>query len=396
MNLLLITFLTALTVALATTPIVRTLARRYGAVDRPDGRRKLQRRPVPLGGGIAVYFAFCTSLFVAFLLRTQGQSVPCRLTAVLAISTGLLALVGMLDDAFDLRACRKLLLQFMAASPVVLAGFFPTQLTFFGYVWSAGWLAAPLVLVWLVACINAVNMLDGLDGFASVVGIMIAATVCLVSLGADNPASATAAVALAGGLLGFLRYNFPPATIYLGDTGSMMTGLVLGSLALLAPDATGKSVSCLVLAVIMAVPLWDMVVAIVRRTLKRMSVGVADREHLHHRLIARGFSNLQALIVVACCCLVSASAVFLATFWRAEVTSCLVVVGLFGALASLRIFGHAEIQLARHVLASNLPRRVGTSGLSENTMAEPPTILPITTARATDGGETELPERRVA
>ena len=141
MSTLALAFFASLTVSLLLTPATRAVARRVGAVDRPDGKRKLQVQPVALGGGIAVYLAFGFALLLAGLMRPAGETVPARLTVVLALSTGLLGLVGLLDDTLDLRPRRKLLLQFLAAAPVVLAGFFPTQITFFGYVWSAGWWA---------------------------------------------------------------------------------------------------------------------------------------------------------------------------------------------------------------------------------------------------------------
>ncbi|MBN1851605.1 MAG: undecaprenyl/decaprenyl-phosphate alpha-N-acetylglucosaminyl 1-phosphate transferase [Pirellulales bacterium] len=351
MSLLIITFLTALAIAWVITPLIRTMAKQHGAIDRPDGQRKLQKKPVPLWGGVAVYIAFCASLLIAALLRQPGQSVPARLTAVLAFSTSLLSLVGLLDDAFNLRPRSKLLLQFLAASPVVLMGFFPRELSGFGFTWSAGWMAAPLALIWLVGCINAVNLLDGLDGFASAVGIILSATIATIAIHADNLAAATAAMALAGAILGFFRYNYPPATIYLGDTGSMMIGLVLGELTLFAPDPSGRTVSFLLPAILMAVPFWDMVIAMTRRSLRRISIGTPDREHLHHRLIARGLSNHQALAAIVSLCLTTAAAAFAVSFLQMEVFASVVVIGLFGLLAALRITGHVELQLAFREIA---------------------------------------------
>ena len=199
MSTLVLAFFASLTVSLLLTPATRAVARRVGAVDRPDGQRKLQVQPVALGGGIAVYLAFGFALLLAGLMRPAGETVPARLTVVLALSTGLLGLVGLLDDTLDLRPRRKLLLQFLAAAPVVLAGFFPTQITFFGYVWSAGWWAAPVALLWLVACANALNLLDGLDGFASTAGIALAVMVAVLAIACGNLAVAVAGLALAGG-----------------------------------------------------------------------------------------------------------------------------------------------------------------------------------------------------
>jgi UDP-GlcNAc:undecaprenyl-phosphate GlcNAc-1-phosphate transferase len=349
---LLLAFTIALCTSLLLTPVARTVAQRLGVVDSPDGQRKLQATPVPLWGGVAVYCGLCAGLAAAMLVRVPGQPIPARLPLLLTISGGLLGLVGLVDDAHNLRARTKLLLQICAVSPLVMAGFFPLRVILLGAELSLGWLGPVVMLFWLVACVNALNLLDGLDGFASVVGITVAAGVAAVGLLSGNFAAAVAAVALAGGILGFLPFNLPPASIYLGDAGSMMIGLTLGALCMQATDITGETFVAVVPLAIMSVPLWDTIMAVVRRRLRGMPIGEGDRAHLQHRLITRGLTIPQALCFVSFLCLTAGGAVVLGIRAGWELLAPLGAVAIVGVLAATQTFGQHELGLLRRVAAA--------------------------------------------
>jgi UDP-GlcNAc:undecaprenyl-phosphate GlcNAc-1-phosphate transferase len=351
---LLLAFTVALCTSLVLTPLARAAAHRFGFVDRPDGQRKLQTAPVALWGGVAVYCGLCAGLAAAMLVRVPGELIPARLSVLLMLSGGLLSLVGLVDDAHNLRARTKLLLQVFAVSPLVLAGFFPERVTFLGAEMPLGVFGPALMVFWLVACVNSLNLLDGLDGFASVVGITLAAAVAAIGLMSGNSGAAVAALALAGGTLGFLPFNLPPATIYLGDAGSMMIGLTLGALAMQATDATGQSFIAVVPLAIMAVPLWDTSMAVVRRRLRGVSIGEPDREHLHHRLVTRGMTNVQALVFASLLCLTAGGAVLLAIRADWELLALAVAASLVGVLAATRLFGEEELGALRRAVAASV------------------------------------------
>lgn len=349
---LLLAFTAALCTSLVLTPVARAVARHLGVVDRPDGKRKLQQAPVALWGGIAVYSGLCAGLAAATVARVPGQPVPARLSLLIIISGGLLGLVGLIDDTYSLRARSKLLLQVLAVSPLVLAGFYPQRLIVLGAEMPLGMLGPPIMLFWLVTCVNALNLLDGLDGFASVVGIVVSVVVAAVGLLSGNFAASVAAGALAGAISGFLPFNLPPASIYLGDAGSMLIGLTLGALSMQATDITGETFVAVVPLTIMALPLWDTAMAVLRRQLRGISIGAPDRDHLHHRVLARGLSNVQALVLVACLCLLAGGAVLVAIRADWELLAVLGGVTVVCVLAATRIFGEEELSLFRRAAAA--------------------------------------------
>jgi UDP-GlcNAc:undecaprenyl-phosphate/decaprenyl-phosphate GlcNAc-1-phosphate transferase len=353
---LLFAFTAALCTSLVLTPLARAVAHRFSMVDRPDGQRKLQSRPVALWGGIAVYCGLCAGLASATLVRSQGQPIPARLSLLVIVSGGLLGLVGLIDDTHNLRARSKLVLQIVAVSPLIFAGFYPRYALLLGMHFPLSWLGPLIMFFWLVTCINAMNLLDGLDGFASVVGIALSVVVAAVGLLSGNFAAAVAALALAGAIGGFLPFNLPPASIYLGDAGSMMIGLTLGALSMQVTDITGQTVVAVVPLAIMTVPLWDTAMAVLRRYLRGVPIGEGDREHLHHRLLARGLSNPQALMFVCLLCLYAGAAVLLAIRAEWELLSLLGAGTAVCALAATRIFGGEELGLLRRASAAWIVR----------------------------------------
>jgi len=353
-----LTFGCALLSGCILTPFARLAARRCGAVDRPDGKRKLHAAPVPLWGGVAVYVAFLVGLFVAGAYASNRNLVgpESSFALVLAVAAGFVCLVGCVDDSLDLKPRFKLLLQCTAVVPIVLAGFYVEKITLFGLPLELGWVGMPLTVLWLVACINALNLLDGMDGLASTVGISSAIMLALIAYGNNNDSATIVASALVGALLAFLIYNLPPASIYLGDSGSMVIGLVLGVLAIQGTQKTTATLSIAVPALVMTIPMLDTALAIVRRWLTGRRFDAADRGHLHHRLLDRGLSNWQALRIIGVLCLTTGAAAATAVYLRSEVIAWITGITIVAFAVRQQYIGHHELALIKMSIASLLTR----------------------------------------
>jgi UDP-GlcNAc:undecaprenyl-phosphate GlcNAc-1-phosphate transferase len=360
-----ITFLAALIGGLALTPVARLVARRRGVVDHPDGQRKLHGRPVPLWGGVALYLALLVGLAAAELTGLPDQgSVLLRLTTVVALAAGAVCLLGGVDDSLDLNPRLKLLLQTASTIPIVLAGYWAERITVFGYGIELGWCGALVTIVWLVACINAINLLDGMDGLAATIGLLMALVVGLIAAAGGHPPVAVIAMALGGALGGFLVYNLPPASIYLGDSGSMVIGLVVGLLALQASLVGESTLSITLPAVIMTIPLLDATLAVVRRRLSGRPFDAADRGHIHHRLLARGLSRWQTLAVISLLCLATGTAAVLTRAAGNDALAWIAAGVVVVLLVATHAFGNHELallKLAAAHMTSRALRRLANS-----------------------------------
>jgi UDP-GlcNAc:undecaprenyl-phosphate GlcNAc-1-phosphate transferase len=258
----------AFLVTLLLTPACRAACRRFGWVDQP-GIRKLHKAPIPRAGGIAIFLGYA----VAICARHEWAILP---AICAAFGT------GMLDDIVNLKPRTKIAGQALAALLACGAG-----VEIGG---SGVWWHIPLTIIWLVGCANAVNLIDGLDGVAAGIGICACGAALVSALLGGNSALALVTAPLLGALLGFLIYNFSPASIFMGDCGSNTVGFLLGCIAILWTQ-TGTSPTRMAAPVVaLALPILDTVLAIVRRFLRKESIFAADRGHIHHRLLARGFS----------------------------------------------------------------------------------------------------------
>ena len=253
---------------------------------------------MPLWGGVAIYLSMAMGLLAA-VQRPQIAGHPLsKLAMALIPAAGLACLFGTLDDLWAFRSRRKLVLQFFSVLPVVLAGYSIDRIVVFGCPIALGWFGVPLTILWLLGCINALNLIDGMDGLASIVGLSTAAMMSIIAMSMGNAHVAVIAVVLAGSIGGFLVYNFPPASIFLGDSGSAVIGLALGILGIQGAMKTSATLSITAPAVIMTLPMFDVVMAVVRRTLTGRRFDAADRQHIHHQLLDRGLSPWQVLCIV--------------------------------------------------------------------------------------------------
>jgi UDP-GlcNAc:undecaprenyl-phosphate GlcNAc-1-phosphate transferase len=266
-----------------------------GAIDHGGGRRA-HEGAVPRLGGLGIYPAWAGITIAALACCGDPAQNP-RLIGILLGSLLLLA-VGWYDDVRSASVTLKLAVQVAAAALVFLFGVRIEVLTNpVGDVFRLGWLELPLTVLWLVAITNAYNLIDGIDGLAATTGITICVGMVLLYTGTDS-IGRLAIVALAGALAGFLRHNFPPARIFMGDSGSQSVGFLLGALSLLS-FAKATTLAALVLPLIVfGHPLVDLTYAVLRRYHRGQPLGVADREHLHHLLLDRGFSGRAALSIM--------------------------------------------------------------------------------------------------
>jgi len=295
------------------TPFVLWLATRLGILAQPGGRH-IHRAPVPRLGGIAIYAAFVAAVLAGLPLERSIRVVvdahnilvtipftPAFDWPVIGVLLGatMITIVGILDDVRGISPMEKLFGQLVAAVIPLSFGIGMDVLTNpFGGMVFLGPFGVALTVIWLVSLCNVMNLIDGIDGLAAGIASIAAATVFVASYGRGDVATAILAVALIGATLGFLPFNFNPARIFLGDTGSMLLGYLLGSLSVLGTYKSYTALSLLVPLVALGVPVLDTTLAILRRWRTRRPIFEADTEHLHHRLLQRGLSQRQTAIVL--------------------------------------------------------------------------------------------------
>jgi UDP-GlcNAc:undecaprenyl-phosphate/decaprenyl-phosphate GlcNAc-1-phosphate transferase len=280
-------FLVAAAIAWLLVPFTERLAWRIGAVDYPN-ERSLHDRPTPKLSGAAILVGVLVS--GALFMPGDGES-----RAILG-GAAVIALVGVVDDVFDLSAPVKLVGQIGAALIPVLGGVRVDAFTlpFIGG-FELDWLAYPLTVIGIVAVVNVINFSDGVDGLAAGVCAIAAAALAIIALSLDRNAAGVLAALTAGGALGFLRHGFPPASSFMGDTGSNLLGYLLATAAVQGALKTNAVVALAFPLVVLAVPILDGGFVIAKRIKYRQPIYQADRSHLHHRMAALGFSQRRTL-----------------------------------------------------------------------------------------------------
>lgn len=340
-------------VALLVTPVVRSVCRRYGLVDAPDAHRKIQQSAVALGGGVAVAMAMVLAIFAVGLfaywqemLNFGSHAAVAFLMSLLAAAVGVVAL-GVVDDKTEMRGRYKLIGQVGIAALLVFAGLRIDDFVLFGERLSLGWFAVPFTLFWLVGSTNAINLMDGIDGLASSIGFVLCASLAAINVWLGNKSEAIIMIALAGALLGFLRYNFNPASIYLGDAGSMLIGLIIGAVAIRSSTKGSAAVALAVPLTVWSVPILDSFAAILRRKLTGRSIFAADRGHFHHSLLVRGWTVRQASLFIALVCAMTCLGAVLSFVYQREWIALATVLFVITFLVFTETFGHIEFALLR-------------------------------------------------
>ncbi|MAT68722.1 MAG: hypothetical protein CMJ58_04290 [Planctomycetaceae bacterium] len=340
-------FLLALIAGLALTPVVIRIALRLNAIDAPDGGRKHQASAVPLGGGLTV--AACTAVGALTILTcsppvASAGNQSLLLTGLISAAAVLLV-VGLIDDFVGLTGIYKLVGQVLAATMLAAGGTQFHSLSLLGLPFELGSFALPFSVFFILGAVNAFNLIDGSDGLAGSIGIVVLLTLGTISAAQGNALLATISFAAAGAVAGFLPYNWAPARIYLGDTGSMLIGLIV---AFVAVESSIKQQAAAALAVpiaVCAIPILDVVAALVRRITTGQSVFTPDRGHLHHALLLKGLSVGQTALLAAGLTAVTCVGALASYYFRQDWPAMVSVAFVIGGLASLRIFGHAEARL---------------------------------------------------
>jgi UDP-GlcNAc:undecaprenyl-phosphate/decaprenyl-phosphate GlcNAc-1-phosphate transferase len=376
-------FIVAFILTLYGMPIAKRFAVRMGLVDMPDDTRKLHRGAIPLAGGIIVFFSAICGILAAFLLMAQNIGANPNIFSKfsgddiwqlsgLLLASFVILLVGLADDRFGLRGRQKLLGQFLAATILILFGFSFEKIEIFGVVRYFDVFSIVIVYAWMLGAINSVNLLDGADGFATTIGIVISCAMCAMAWNLEYYADAAVCAAVAGTLIGFLFFNFPPASVFLGDSGSMLIGFVLAALAIRCSFKQATAYAFFAPVALLAIPFLDTFAAILRRRLTGRSIYQTDRGHLHHALMRRGLSPRALLIWVA---LLSATTATggVVSMWTQQSEYAIISIAIVVVfLVAGRIFGFGEFQLVSSRIQSltrsillpkrkNLKQTVGTS-----------------------------------
>jgi len=338
-------FCLAFTAAVLSAPAVRLLAVRIGAVDRPDGKRKMHPKPTPRLGGLVITIAVFAAPVVYTLLAanpddgTFGLGFSWKL-AGFGIGFATILALGIVDDIRGVKPRIKIIFQTVAVIACFAAGF-RTELPFVDN--ESLWLSFPVTWFWFVACINAMNLVDGMDGLAGGVAFFVGAVILALAVFYSKIAVALMAAALLGSVVGFLVYNFHPAVMFLGDSGSMLLGYMIATLAIAGSLRSHAAVALLIPILALGVPIMDTLLAILRRWSRRLPISQADREHIHHKLLAMGFSHREAVVALYSACLVlAAGALTIASRNDVMVGLVLGVVCIAG-VAVVRIIGASEL-----------------------------------------------------
>jgi UDP-GlcNAc:undecaprenyl-phosphate/decaprenyl-phosphate GlcNAc-1-phosphate transferase len=329
------------------TPFVRRLAHRIGALDHALSSRKIHGRPIPRLGGVAIVLAFYAPL-TGLLLFHSGVSEMflAEREKVIGLFVGglAIALLGVYDDLRGAGARRKFLVQFAVAGLMYKLGYrIEAVANPFGTELQLGWMSLPFTLFWIVGVINAMNLIDGLDGLAGGVALVAVLTTFLISLQRAHPLMVLFSGALAGAILGFLFYNFNPATIFMGDTGSMFLGFVLASSAIQTNQKSSTAVAVMIPAIALGLPIMDTLLAMGRRAIRGRPIFQADKEHIHHRLLARGLTHRQAVLVLYGFCVMLGAAALILTYANStEAGLLLLALGVI-AFVALRALGYMRL-----------------------------------------------------
>jgi UDP-GlcNAc:undecaprenyl-phosphate GlcNAc-1-phosphate transferase len=298
-----VAFLLALMVAAVLTPKIRNRAVLLGWFDQTRSTRKVHARPIPRLGGIAIVIAFFTPL-TALLVVDSGvgrQFIANRdLVIALFIGGGAIAALGIYDDFRGCGARLKFTVQFAVALGLWAVGLRIDIITWpFGPPIQLGVLSFPFTLLWIVGVVNAFNLIDGLDGLAGGVAIFAASTNLVLALARGDVLMALSMATLVGAVLGFLLWNFNPATIFMGDTGSMFLGFVLAAVSVKTSTKSGTAVAMIVPVIALGLPIMDTLLAMLRRAFLGRRMFDADRDHIHHRLMSRmNLSHRDAVLVL--------------------------------------------------------------------------------------------------
>lgn len=350
--------LSSFLICLITTPLVRDFFLRRGLVDAPDMVRKRHLHSVPRFGGIALLVSYVGALALLIVLGWKAHDVlrPALPSVFKLVPAGLaIFLTGLFDDLFGLRPRTKLLGQFGAAVLACLAGV--------NIFISAGqvqpWYSIPATIVWLLACSNAFNLIDGLDGLATGIGIFATAAMLISAIVDHNVVLALLTAPLLGSLIGFLRYNFNPASIFLGDCGSLTIGFLLGCFGVLWGQGSAGVLGMAAPFMAMFIPFLDTGLAITRRFVRSHSIFAADARHIHHQLLSKGLHPRRAALLLYAGGCAAACLSLVQAYVKPSFGAVVLFAFIFGVAYCVRFLGYTEFKvLGRLLLTADFRRMV--------------------------------------
>lgn len=380
-------FLTSVAVSAGITWIVRWLASRYGLLKAPDSARHIHSIPVPRLGGVAVFLTFQLLFLLYWATSKYGWTAGPRdgdVVRIVLLATAFF-LVGVIDDLVSVSPRLKLLVEIAGAAALYFAGIhFGLCSSHFAGWWSPA-ICLVLTVLWVVLICNAINLIDGLDGLAAGAALFSMVTIFTLALG-SRPGVAAATSILAGSVFGFLIFNFNPASIFLGDSGSLFIGFLLSAFVLAESQKRASTLDSLLVPVIaFALPLTDVGLSLLRRFLSGHSIFGADREHIHHKLLELGLSQRQVVWVLygisALCAVLSLFLLSPSIYVLIPVGSIMLLLIFFG-LRKLRYHEFGEFQrlgqrvvLQKKILARNIALRKAAAGLQNASSAATITAL---------------------
>jgi UDP-GlcNAc:undecaprenyl-phosphate GlcNAc-1-phosphate transferase len=336
----------AFALSLILTPILRDIFRSYGVVDQPEAR-KIHKYPIPRVGGIAIAISYVASFFIV-QLRTGVIDQQLALVWKVLPAASVIFAVGIIDDLWGLKPWQKLIGQFLASLIACWSGVLILDVV---GVHHYAWWTVPVTIVWLLTCSNAFNLVDGMDGLASGVGLFATLTIFVAALLDHNSALAMATLPMAGCLLGFLCYNFNPATIFLGDSGSLTIGFVLGCYGIIWTQKSATLLGMTAPLMALSLPLLDVALTIIRRFLGKHPIFSPDRGHFHHRLLDRGMSTRKAaLLLYGSCSIVAVFSLLQSQVHSDRLSSIIVLLFCAMAWAGIQYLGYMEFSLAGRLL----------------------------------------------
>lgn len=354
--------------SLALTPLIRDTFLRLKIVDAPGETRKVHHTAIPRVGGIAIATSYAASL--AALVWMHPQNLPWRddprLLAALAAAAVCVFATGLVDDLMNLRPWQKLAGQLTGASLLCAVG---VRIYSIAGMPVPDWLGVPLTIAWLLIATNALNLTDGLDGLAAGMGLFASATMIAAAAITGSEMLMLATIPLAASLAGFLRYNFNPASVFLGDCGSLLVGFLLGSYAIIWSQKSATLIGMAAPLLTLAIPLIEVGLSVLRRWLRGQPIFRADRNHIHHKLLDGGLSHRGTVLVLYVAAVISAVLALAQSI--APVGAAAAALLLFVALAGagIRKLRYLELDCVGQALSPRVIRRAIRNRVAQEEMS---------------------------
>jgi UDP-GlcNAc:undecaprenyl-phosphate/decaprenyl-phosphate GlcNAc-1-phosphate transferase len=361
----------SIALSLFLTPFVRNVAWRFGIVDQPDQKRKIHNAPIPRLGGVAIFASVIGSYGALLIVRlSSGNIVLAGLPLVLRLLPALIVVfsIGLIDDILSISPSLKLAGETLAAILAWVGGVQVMAIN--GYSLTHDITSFTVTVLWIVTCTNAINLIDGVDGLAAGVSFFAAATMLINGILEPNYAMALAVVPLAGALLGFLRYNFAPASIFLGDSGSLTIGFLLGCFGAVWVEKSTTLLGLTAPLMVLAVPLLDVGVAVARRTLRGTPIFKADDAHIHHKLLSLGLTPHRLLAVVYGICAIGSAVSILLTLNHDQNRDFVMILVCLAAWLGLQHLGYSEFGTVKRIIFGGAIRGVLSAQLALDTFEE--------------------------